>query len=108
MSAVGCASSDQDDAAARWAREVRVMTPEQVAASGNTYEELGFLEERVSMRSGGEDSARSDAERRLRYRAAKLDADAVVIVACGEARDQSTQMSPELLCQGVAIRWLSP
>ena len=104
----GCASSDQDDPAARWAREVRVMTPEQLSASGRHYEELGFLEERADIGSLGEESARSEAERRLRYRAAKLDADVVVIVDCRRAQDQRADLSPALLCHGVAIRWLDP
>jgi hypothetical protein len=84
------------------------MTPEQLSASGNQYEELGFLEERISIGVGGEEGAETEAEQRLRYRAAKLDADAVVMLGCGRARDRQAQMSPEMLCQGVAIRWLTP
>jgi hypothetical protein len=108
LTAGGCASSDTDDAAARWAREVRVMTPEQVSASGRDYEELGFLEERGMIGTMGEEGARRDAERNLRYRAAKLDADAVVIIGCSRATDRQSQLSPELVCQAVAIRWLAP
>lgn len=112
--ALGCASSDQDDEAARWAREVRVLRPEQVGDRG--YDVLGQLEERVVIGVSGEDGARSEAEHRLRYRAAKLDADAVVMFGCERAGGLDSParpgddlaMTPTLVCQGLAIRWLQP
>jgi hypothetical protein len=114
MLAAGCASSDQDDDAARWAREVRVLRPEQVG--DRSYDVLGQLEERIVIGVSGEDGARSEAEQRLRYRAAKLDADAVVMIGCdriGDSRSQARPtdefaMAPTLVCQGVAIRWHLP
>lgn len=110
----GCASSDPDDDAARWAREVRVLRPEQVG--DRAYDVRGQLEERVLIGVSGETGARSEAEQRLRYRAAKLDADAVVIVGCeiigdsrGAARPtEEFALAPTLVCQGVAIRWRLP
>jgi hypothetical protein len=112
--AAGCASSDQDDEAARWAREVRVLRPEQVGDRG--YDVVGQLEERVAIGVGGEDGARSAAEQRLRYRAAKLDADALVMIGCnriGDARSPARPtgefaLAPTLVCQGVALRWHLP
>ena len=111
----GCASSDgRDEEAVRWAREVRVMRPEQVG--DRAYEILGQLEERVAIGVTGEDDARSEAERHLKYRAAKLDADAVVVFECERAGGpdtplrpgESSVMTPTLVCQALAIRWLVP
>lgn len=110
----GCASSGQDDEAARWAREVRVLRPEQVGDRG--YDVVGQLEERIVIGVTGEDGARSEAERRLRYRAAKLDADAVVMIGCDRVGDSRSParptdelaITPTLVCQGVAIRWIQP
>jgi hypothetical protein len=112
--ALGCASSDQDDEAARWAREVRVLRPEQVGDRG--YDVVGQLEERIVIGVTGEDGARSEAERGLRYRAAKLDADAVVMIGCDRVGDSRSParptdelaITPTLVCQGVAIRWIQP
>ena len=91
-----------------------MLRPEQVGDRG--YDVLGQLEERTTIGATGEDGARSEAERRLRYRAARLDADAVVLIGCesaGDARRPSRPtddlaMTPTLVCQGVAIRWLQP
>ena len=112
--ASGCASSDQDDEAARWAREVQVLRPEQVG--DRSYDVLGQLEERIVIGVSGEDGARSEAEQRLRYRAAKLDADALVMIGCdriGDSRSSARPtdefvLAPTLVCQGVAIRWELP
>jgi hypothetical protein len=109
----GCASSDaRDEEAVRWAREVRVMRPEQVGDRG--YEVLGQLEERVAIGATGEDDARSEAERRLKHRAAKLDADAVVVFGSERAGgpedslrpSEGFVMTPTLVCQALATRWL--
>jgi hypothetical protein len=114
MLSVGCASSDQDDEAARWVREVRVLRPEQVGDRG--YDVVGQLEERITIGVGGAEGARSEAEQRLRYRAAKLDADALVMIGCDRIGDSGSParpteefaLAPTLVCQGVALRWHLP
>lgn len=102
-----CATSDTDPDLEAWTREVRVLTPDQVGE--RPYEELAGLEETEPIRLSGEDVAIDAAQRRLRRRAAKLDADAVVIVFCDRApvraSDSVVQSEPSILCQGVAIRW---
>ncbi len=101
-------SSDPDLDA--WTREVRVITPDQVGS--RQYEEISGLEEQERIGVSGEDAAISIAEQRLRRRAAKLDADAVVIVACGRNvrainDNPMPATEPMVVCHGVAIRWKS-
>lgn len=110
LAAFGCASSDPADADLEaWTREVRVIEPFQIGE--RQYEEVASLEEIQPIRSMGEDNAISAAKDWLRRRAAKLDADAVVIVDCGshvrpvEAR-RGPNLGPEVVCHGVAIRWI--
>lgn len=109
--AVGCSSSTPTDRDLEaWTREVRVMTPQQIG--DREYEEVANLEERESIGAFGEEQAVRTAKDNLRRRAAKLDADAVVVVACGQnvrpaEPDQMRRTGPEVVCQGVAIRWKS-
>ena len=110
---LGCGSSSSSDPDLdAWEREVRIITPSQLG--DRQYEEIGgMLEARDPIRAayGGEEDAIERAKRELRRRAAKLDADAVVIVECGrhvrpleEANLPSAV--PEVICHGGAIRWL--
>jgi hypothetical protein len=110
---LGCSSSkNADPNLDAWEREVEVIIP--AAVGERQYEELGgLLESREVIRAsyGSEDQAIDTAKRDLRRLAAKLDADAVVIVECGrnvrpveETHLPST--GPEVICHGVAIRWL--
>jgi hypothetical protein len=109
LGAVGCSSSGADDDAARWAREVQVLSPERLQGMNKDYDVIGNLEERVTVGpTGDRDAAVDEAERRLKYRAAKLDADAVVVYDCRRATDFEAQTSPALICQGGAIRWKFP
>ncbi|MCJ7753910.1 MAG: hypothetical protein MUP13_05065 [Thermoanaerobaculales bacterium] len=107
----GCSSSGSTDPDVdAWTREVRVIAPHQIG--DREYEEVASLEEKVQIGALGEESAVSTAKENLRRRAAKLDADAVVIIACGQnVRPSETNsmrsMGPEVVCQGVAIRWKS-
>jgi len=109
--AMGCGSSGSSDPNVEaWTREVRVIAPQQIG--DREYEEVASLEEKVTIGTMGEENAVSTAKENLRRRAAKLDADAIVIVACGQnVRPSETHsmrsMSPEVVCQGVAIRWKS-
>jgi len=111
VAAVGCSSSNSTDPDLdAWTREVRMIEPHQIG--DRQYEEVASLEEKVAITTMGEEHAVSTAKGNLRRRAAKLDADAVVIVACGRnvrsaQPDQITSMGPEVVCQGVAIRWKS-
>ncbi len=87
-----------------------MITPGQVGE--RQYEEISGLEEQERIGVSGEDAAISIAEQRLRRRAAKLDADAVVIVACGRNvrainDDPMPVTEPMVVCHGVAIRWKS-
>ena len=107
--AAACSSSSGSDPDLEaWTREVRVLTPAQVG--DREFEEIAALEERERVGFEGETRAADTAKDRLRRRAAKLDADAVVIVACGlnvrsmEEVYQRT-VEPTVICQGVAIRW---
>jgi len=106
----GCSSSSSSDPNLdAWTREVKVITPGQVG--DRQYEELAGLEEQERIGTMGEESAISSAKQRLRRRAAKLDADAVVIIACGRnvrPIEENNLPSPEpmVVCHGVAIRWM--
>lgn len=111
--ALGCSSSSPPDQNLdAWEREVEVITPAQLG--DRQYEELsGVLEERELIRAtySGEADAIDAAKRRLRRRAAKLDADALVIIECGrhvrpmeETNLPST--GPEVICHGGALRWM--
>jgi hypothetical protein len=91
-----------------WTREVRVLTADQLGGRG--YEEVGALEEREPIGGATEEWAVSAAKERLRRRAARIDADAVVIVECRrEARRtdplDTRPLQNEVICRGVAIRW---
>ena len=110
---LGCSSSKSSDPNLdAWEREVRIISPSQIGE--RQYEEVGgLLESREPLRSayGSEEQAIDAAERNLRRQAAKLDADAVVIIECGrhvrpveETRMPST--GPEIICHGAAIRWI--
>jgi hypothetical protein len=110
---VGCGStSSSDPDVDAWEREVRVISPAQIG--DRQYEELsGLLEEREPIRStyGSEETAIDAATRRLRRRAAELDADALVIIECGRhvrpmEETNTPSMGPEIICHGGAIRWL--
>jgi len=111
VAAFGCSSSASTDPDLdAWTREVRIIEPHQIG--DRQYEEVASLEEKESIGTFGEDNAVSAAKDNLRRRAAKLDADAVVIVACGRnvrsvEPNQMRSMGPEVVCQGVAIRWLN-
>ena len=107
--AVACSSSGTDDEAARWAREVQVLSPEHLQAMNRDYDVVGNLEERVTLGpTGDREAALREAERRLRFRAAKLDADAVVVYDCRRAADFEARTSPAYVCQGAAVRWKFP
>ena len=105
----GCSSAGSSDSDLdAWTKEVRVINPGQVG--DRQYEEISGLEEQQRIGFGGEDEAISTAKRLLRRRAAKLDADAVVIIACGRnvRSIQDNPMptnEPMVVCQGIAIRW---
>ena len=107
--ALACGSTSSTDADLNaWTREVRVLTPDQV--TGRSFDQIAGLEEKETIGSGGEDDAISSAKQQLRRRAAKLDADAVVITACGRnvrpLEDNPTlSHEPVVVCQGIAIRW---
>ena len=111
VAAVGCSSSGSTDSDLQaWTREVRVIEPHQIG--DRQYEEVASLEERQPINAYDVGSATSTAKEVLRRRAAKLDADAVVIIACGRNVRSSEpssmrSMGPEVVCQGVAIRWKS-
>lgn len=111
--ALGCSSSKSADPNLdAWEREVEVISP--AAVGERQYEELGgLLESREVIRAtyGSEDQAIDSAKRDLRRQAAKLDADAVVIVECGRhvrpvEETNLPSMGPEIICHGVAIRWM--
>jgi uncharacterized protein YbjQ (UPF0145 family) len=110
---LGCSSSKSADPNLdAWQREVQIISP--AAVGERQYEELGgLLESREVIRSsyGSEDQAIDIAKRDLQRQAAKLDADAVVIIECGrhvrpveETNLPST--GPEIICHGVAVRWM--
>jgi hypothetical protein len=105
----GCSSSTSSDPNLdAWTREVRVITPNQVG--DRQYEEISGLEEQERIGVTGEEDAISSAKQRLRRRAAKLDADAVVIIACGRnvraiEDDPMPTTGAMVVCHGVAIRW---
>jgi hypothetical protein len=109
FASIGCSSSSTSDPNLdAWTREVRVITPSQVG--DRQYEEISGLEEQQRIGVSGEDDAISTAKQRLRRRAAKLDADAVVIIACGRSvrtidDNPMPTTEPMVICQGVAIRW---
>jgi hypothetical protein len=101
-----CASSDQEDPAARWMREVEVLRPEQLG--DRLYDVIAELEERVGIVVDDREAARSEAVHKLRYRAAELDADALVLIACAPAQDWEARAAPAIICRGGAIRWVNP
>jgi len=110
---LGCSSSKSADPNLdAWQREVDIISP--AAVGERQYEELGgLLESREVIRAtyGSEDQAIDTAKRDLQRQAAKLDADAVVIVECGRhvrpvEETNLPSMGPEIICHGVAIRWM--
>ena len=111
LAAIGCSSSSSTDSDLEaWTHEVRVIAPHQIG--DREYEEVATLEEKERIGTFGEESAMRTAKENLRRRAAKLDADAVVIIACGQnvrsaEPNQLKSVDPEVVCQGVAIRWKS-
>ncbi|MCK5711409.1 MAG: hypothetical protein KAI25_01690 [Hyphomicrobiaceae bacterium] len=111
--ALGCSSSKSADPNLdAWEREVEVISP--AAVGERQYEELGgllFSREVIRATYGSEDQAIDTAKRDLQRQAAKLDADAVVIVECGRhvrpaEETNLPSMGPEIICHGVAIRWM--
>ena len=109
----GCSSSKSADPNLdAWEREVEVISPGAVGE--RQYEELGgLLETREVIRDtyGSEDQAIDTAKRNLRRQAARLDADAVVIIECGRRvrpveETNVPSMGPEVVCHGFAIRWM--
>ena len=109
----GCSSSKSADPNLdAWQREVDIISP--AAVGERQYEELGgLLESREVIRAtyGSEDQAIDTAKRDLQRQAAKLDADAVVIIECGRhvrpaEETNLPSMGPEIICHGVAIRWM--
>ena len=110
--ALGCASTSSDPNVDAWEKEVRILAPSQLG--DRQYEELGgTLEAREAIRAsyGGEDAAIDTARRELRRRAAELDGDAVVVYECGRQvrpieENRLPTTGPEVICHGVAIRWL--
>lgn len=107
----GCSSSKSSDPNVEaWTREVRVMTPDQVA--DRQYEEIAGIEEQERIVGyNGEMRAIESAKSRMRRQAAEIDADAVVIFQCGRyvrpmEEDPSMANQPKVVCQGAAIRWL--
>jgi len=111
VAAAACSSSKPgpDDDARRWAAQMPTLRPEQVG--DRPYDILTALEERRQIGAMGEDDAAREAERLLKLRAAKVDADALVLVYCGritDPNDWEASRVPTLLCQGYAIRWLDP
>jgi len=110
---LGCSSSKSADPNLdAWQREVDIISP--AAVGERQYEELGgLLESREVIRAtyGSEDQAIDTAKRNLQRQAAKLDADAVVIIECGRhvrpaEETNLPSMGPEIICHGVAIRWM--
>ncbi len=81
----GCSSSGSADPNLdAWQREVDIISP--AAVGERQYEELGGLleaKEVILATYGSEDQAIDTAKRDLQRLAAKLDADAVVIIECG-------------------------
>lgn len=111
VATTGCSSSTTADPELEaWTREVRVLTPAQVG--DRRFDEIGVLEEEEPVGYQGEERAVAAARERLRRAAARLDADAVVIVECGRharSMDEMDRRSIEAVvaCRGVAIRWTS-
>ena len=111
LAVIGCSSSEPADADLdAWTREVRVIAPHQIG--DRDYEEVANLEEKEPIGHFGEDSAINSAKERLRRRAAKLDADVLVLIDCGQhvrsvEENSMRSLGPEVVCQGVAIRWKS-
>lgn len=109
--AMGCSTSDPADPDLEaWTREVRVIEPHQVG--DRDYEEVASFEERVSIGTFGEQNAIATAKENLRRRAATVDADALVLIDCGRhvqsvEPNRTPSLGPEVICQGVAIRWKS-
>jgi hypothetical protein len=109
----GCSSSKSSDPDLdAWQREVDIISAGAVGE--RQYEELGgLLESKEVVRAsyGSEDQAIDTAKRNLQRQAARLDADAVVIIECGRHVRPAEETNlpstgPEIICHGVAIRWI--
>jgi hypothetical protein len=107
----GCSSSNSSDPNVdAWTKEVRVMTPDQVA--DRQYEDIGGIEEQEPIVGyNGEARAIESAKSRMRRQAAEIDADAVIVFECGRyvrpvEDDPSLANQPKVVCHGIAIRWL--
>ena len=109
----GCSSSKSSDPDLdAWQREVDIISAGAVGE--RQYEELGGLlesKEEVRASYGSEDQAIDTAKRNLQRQAARLDADAVVIIECGRHVRPAEETNlpstgPEIICHGVAIRWI--
>ena len=110
---LGCSSSKSADPNLdAWQKEVDIISPGAVGE--RQYEELGgLLESKEVIRTsyGSEDQAIDTAKKNLQRQAARLDADAVVIIECGRHVRPAEETNlpttgPEVICHGVAIRWM--
>lgn len=110
---LACSSSKSADPNLdAWQKEVDIISPGAVGE--RQYEELGgLLESKEVIRTsyGSEDQAIDTAKKNLQRQAARLDADAVVIIECGRhvRPAEGTNLpntGPEVICHGVAIRWM--
>ena len=110
---LACSSSKSADPNLdAWQKEVDIISPGAVGE--RQYEELGgLLESKEVIRTsyGSEDQAIDTAKKNLQRQAARLDADAVVIIECGRHVRPAEETNlpstgPEVICHGVAIRWM--
>jgi hypothetical protein len=110
---LACSSSKSADPNLdAWQKEVDIISPGAVGE--RQYEELGgLLESKEVIRTsyGSEDQAIGTAKKNLQRQAARLDADAVVIIECGRHVRPAEETNlpstgPEVICHGVAIRWM--
>ena len=110
---LACSSSKSADPNLdAWQKEVDIISPGAVGE--RQYEELGgLLESKEVIRTsyGSEDQAIDTAKKNLQRQAARLDADAVVIIECGRhvrpaEETNLPNIGPEVICHGVAIRWM--
>jgi hypothetical protein len=106
----GCSSTDgSSDDTRGWERQIRFIEPEMIGE--RRYEELAGLEEDATITESGEEIAIDRAKDRMRQRAAKIDADAVVMLGCereSDAAQAAIRAGEVIRCRGVAIRWKTP
>jgi len=106
--ACGSTATEEEQDVRRWAREIRILEPGQVG--DRPYDVLAELDERVRIGAMGESDAISRAKDNMRLRAAKVDADAVVLAGCrrlAPREDFEAGTTPTMRCVGYAIRWLT-